>query len=130
MTLEDHEKEANTTFRGLNGIPSLLRRGISAPSPAPVPARGCSCALTMSATGGLSREPGPPPPTTQPNSALLGSQAVAKAAVADFRQPRPLRLAPEMIDGHFTQWSEEKDLKPAPFLLSTNSVTLCLPVYR
>lgn len=106
MALEDHEREATTTFRRLNGIPSSLRRGISAPSPAP--ARGCSCALTMSATGGLSREPGPPPPTTQPNSALLGSQAVAKAAVADFRQPRPLRLAPEVIDNHFTQWSERR----------------------
>lgn len=125
LTLEDREKEENDTFHELNKIPSLLWRGISAPSPAPATARGCSCTLTMSRSGALRRRGAPAAaPTPQSNSSLRCSQTVAKAAVANLRQPRPFR--PLMIDSQVTQWPGAKALKPTPFLLSTNSVTLNL----
>ena len=112
-----HEKEARNTWHDLN-MPSLLRGGTSAPAPA----GGYSCALTMSPTGLLR------PPRSPALRSLHGSQAVAKAAVADLRQPLPPRL-PLLIDSDFTQGSEKTAPRPAPSLLSTNSVTLCLPVY-
>lgn len=125
LTLEGHEKEENDTFHEPNKIPSLLRGGTSAPSPAPAPAGGCSCTLTMSPSGALSREPRPPPPSP------ARSPPVASSAPKPLLRPRSLTSGSPahsglalMIDSHVTQWPEEKALKPAPYLLSTNSVTL------
>lgn len=121
LTLEAHEKEENDTFHELNKIPSLLRRGTSAPSPAP--ARGCSCALTMSPSGAPSREPGRLRPPLSPTADSSALRPLPRPRSLTSGSPAHSGLS-LMIDSHTTQWQEGMALRAAPYLLSTNSVTL------